>query len=83
MAQKLILCDGVFGVDLLGLEPLSALVDDGYEVKSVSGVVTPDSRPMCFVLLEEAAAEESGDDSGDDTGTDDTGTDDTEEPTGT
>lgn len=63
MAQKLILCEGTFGSDVLEHEPLAGIIAAGYEVASVSGFSTIDNRAMCYVLLAEPASTDESDDS--------------------
>jgi hypothetical protein len=53
MAQKLILCEGAIGEDLLATGPLAAAIADGFEVTSVSGYSARDNRHIVAVLLKE------------------------------
>lgn len=55
MAQKLIICEGSVGEDLLQTAPLASAIADGYEVVSASGYSSKDNRQMCVVLLAEPA----------------------------
>lgn len=57
MAQKLVLINGVVNGDALNHEPLKGIIEDGYEVASISGFVTQDNNPMCLVLLDEVEEE--------------------------
>ena len=59
MVQKLILCEGMVGTDVLQYEPIAGYLEEGLEVSSVSGFSTTDNRLMCLVLLSEPAAEET------------------------
>ena len=52
MAQKLILCEGMFGKDLTKYPPLANALSDGYEITGVSGVVDNSNKPMCYVKLD-------------------------------
>lgn len=63
MAQKIIICEGEVGKDLLQSQPLASCIADGFEVTSVSGYSTRDNRQMCIVLLSEP--EEQNNDNGD------------------
>ena len=53
MAQKLFICEGEIGEDLLQRQPLAGCIADGYTVTSVSGYSTRDNRQMCVVLMAE------------------------------
>ena len=55
MAQKLIICEGKVGEDLLQSQPLAGIIAEGYEVSAISGYSTVDNRQMCTVLLAEPA----------------------------
>ena len=55
MAQKLIICEGKVGEDLLQSQPLAGIIAGGYEVTAISGYSTVDNRQMCTVLLAEPA----------------------------
>lgn len=57
MAQKIIICEGVVGKDLLESHPLAECIAAGYEVTQVSGYSARDNRQMCVVLLSEPAAQ--------------------------
>ena len=81
MAQKLVLINGVVNGDALNHEPLKGIIEDGYEVASISGFVTQDNNPMCFVLLAEPTGttdDNTGNDNDvdDNTGGEDTGVED-------
>lgn len=51
MAQKLILCEGRIGNDLLNDAAIAAAVAGGYEVTSASGFTTQDNKLVCAVTL--------------------------------
>ena len=53
MAQKIIICEGEIGTDLLQSQPLAGCIADGFEVTQVSGYSARDNRQMCVVLLSE------------------------------
>lgn len=55
MAQKLILCEGVFGKDLTKYPPLAKAIAEGYEITGVSGIVDNSNKPMCYVKLDTPA----------------------------
>lgn len=55
MAQKIIICEGKVGEDLLHSQPLAGIIAEGYEVTAISGYSTVDNRHMCTVLLAEPA----------------------------
>ena len=65
MAQKIIICEGAIGEDLLLSQPLAGLVADGYEVTQVSGFSARDNKLLCAVFMSEPA--EDGGEGGDDT----------------
>lgn len=52
MAQKLILCEGMYGKDLAQYPPLAEALAEGYEITGVSGVVDNSNKPMCYVKLD-------------------------------
>ena len=64
MAQKIILCEVKANADILEHPILASAIEDGYEVKSVSGYSTREGRHMSLVLLEEPAGADSGSDDG-------------------
>ena len=66
MAQKLFICEGEIGEDLLQRQPLAGCIADGYTVTSVSGYSTRDNRQMCVVLMAEPETQDE-DNTGNDT----------------
>lgn len=58
MAQKIFICEGMLGTDLLQSQPLAAAIAGGYEVAQVSGFCMRDNRPMVAVLMSEPAAQQ-------------------------
>lgn len=59
MAQKVFICEGDIGTDILQRQPLAGCIADGYVVTSVSGYSTRDNRQMCVVLLSEPTTQAS------------------------
>lgn len=70
MAQKIIICEGAVGKDLLEQPALASCIADGMEVRAVSGYSTQDNRHMVVVLLSEVANDSSDETGGDDTPSD-------------
>ena len=64
MAQKIIICEGEIGIDLLQRPPLAGCIADGLEVTQVSGYSTRDNRQMCVVLLSEPTVQADGNSDG-------------------
>ena len=60
MAQKIIICEGAIGEDLLLSQPLAGLVADGYEVTQVSGFSARDNKLLCAVFMSEPAEDGGG-----------------------